>query len=626
MLAGIAAAGWIAFFHPLAALAQPSFSQADNSIQAVMCQFAWTSSCPIAANNWFTTLQGMATTVYVALFTVELCMVGFQGALYKDNIAEFFQTFGFKVIMAAVFLAIIGNAQYIFPGVVHMFCDVATGTINGVGSSSGGCSEGAATGMPDLESTMFKWAWAFFVAADASKIADTAGAAATGWIAFGTGVPGISAAFLMGHENFQLFCLALGMTCVMAAAGIYLTFLLLTFEVQIVMAIGVIYLAFQGSRFTAQFAQGYMSYAVNVGTKFFAFYFMVVILDSIAKNADNSFGTTIGGLTGGALMPFGAGSILLVAATSPIPMIAIIISVLVAAIPNFAGSLLQGSSALSATAVMQNQAFQSMAGAGGQIGDDVARGVGKAMAQRGSKGGGGGGGGGDGQKAGAGYKEAAQTVPQADVTPSGTGQQPMAVPAGGGDGGSYRPLEQYSPKEIESMPADRLDGAARRGDYGKMDPAQKAAFGGRVQTLETYSPSQIKSMSSAQFNASAQKSSAPLSSDQRDAVATQMHPLQSYSPEQLHSLTPAQVEAAATKSDFNSLTSEQRSALMSNDDLRKAAAAGFGESYGKNFLAGLANQKPLDFSKAASGAAAAMKAGEQPPPAVQVRISNPDKL
>jgi hypothetical protein len=187
-------------------------------------------------------------------------------------------------------------------------------------------------------------------------------------VAFGTGFPGLSSAFLMGHENFALFCIALGMTCVMSAAGIFLTFMLLTFETQIVMSIGVFFLAFQGSRYTAQYSQGYISYAINIGAKFFVFYFMVAVLGTVIGVGNASLPASLLSLAAGAVIPFGAGSIALVALSSPMPIICVVVSVLVAAIPNFVGSILSGSSALNAQNALNNNAMAAgLGGFGGAL-------------------------------------------------------------------------------------------------------------------------------------------------------------------------------------------------------------------------------------------------------------------
>jgi TrbL/VirB6 plasmid conjugal transfer protein len=545
------------------------------------------NSCGGAANTfgtttcgWFQSLQGMARTVYIALFTIELMIVAAQGALYKDNIAEFLQTFAFKIIMAAVFLAIIGNAQYIFPAIVQTFIKVAVCTTN---TNNGGCN-GPTPDYTAPIADMLGYAAMYFLAADISRGVDSAEAAASGIVVFGTGVPGLSGAFLAGHENFQMFCIALGMTCVMSAAGLLLTFLLLTFETQIVMAIGVIFLAFQGSRFTAQFSQGYFSYAINVGTKFFVFYFMVAILGGILDPNAGSIGASIAGLAAGAAIPFGAGSIALVALTSPIPVICLITSVLVAAIPNFAGSLLQGTSALSASAAMGSQIVSGMAGAvGGGIheGSNVARGAISDRANKNKAGGAGGAGGGAAQgghqgpqDTGAGKAEHVKMTAAGGAAPADAGAAPGAAPAAAGGGGA----------------ADGGGGAL--GSEGTM-----------LRPLNSYKADEISAMSSTEAN-------------------------QKLASTDFSKMDAAQVRAATSKIDYNKMSAGQRNDIIYNKDpaIKDAATQGFKDSYSSNLAKELTKPDKTNYADIAAGIAQSMGKGEQPPPAVQVRMSNPDKL
>jgi hypothetical protein len=54
----------------------------------------------------------------------------------------------------------------------------------------------------------------------------------------------------------------------------------------------------------------------------------------------------LGGLMLGALAPFGFGAVVILMVTTPAPIVAIISGIMVAAIPQFAGSLTSGGSAL----------------------------------------------------------------------------------------------------------------------------------------------------------------------------------------------------------------------------------------------------------------------------------------
>ncbi len=544
--------------HPALALAQDLGTPASSVDALLKGQLA---------QQWFSTLQGMARDLYIGLFTIELIVVGVQGLLHKDNIAEFFQTFVFKVVMATAMIAVIGNAGNIFPTVVSLFKQTATQTINDTCSgpkAPQNCQTVGDSNPSGLESTFLGWAAAYFLAADVSRAADSAESSAAGIVVFGTGLPGLSSAFLLGHENFELFCMALGMLCVVAAGGVLLTYLLLTFECQIIMMIGVFFLAFQGSRFTAQFAQGYMSYCVNIGVKFFVYFFIIAILKVVTSDGDGSLAGFLGGLAAGAAIPFGAGSIALVAASSPIPIISVISSILVAAIPNFAGSLLSGSSALSAGAAMgqltnalatgsgMNSALQKNAAAdhtsrdSGHAKEEL---HGKSQASDGGQGGQG------GQRHAADTPKPAQSV-HIGPPPHGAAELPPSTGTGAQKEGTWH-----------------VNGSLTAGDSGPSNGAHSNA------------------------------------------------PLKEYSPEEIGRMKPTELYDVASASDWGDLSDAQKSAVISDPALRKAAYDAYSrkgdeaertrKSQGGLFLSSLKGVAPQ---------------GEQPPSAVQVRVTNPDKL
>ncbi len=325
---------------------------------------------------WHGTLADMTRDLYLGLFTLELIVLAVQALLFKDSVADYFRSLGSKVLLATLAIAVIGNAPSLFPAVINLFADTATSTVACPTGSQGCLSNANAANVQlsdackkhlkyacvpprpstDLEATFLGWAVTYFLAADASRVADAAESVASGILTGtpfppdpGNGTVGLPLAFLMGHVQFQLACMALGMICVTAAGALLLTYLLLTFEAQIVLAIGVLCLAGFGNRFTTPFAQAFPRYCVTLGVKFFAFYFVVAAIGAICNGVD--FGSMLGGLLSGAGVPFGAGAVVLLMTTTPAPIVAMISAVMIYAIPQFAASLLRGSPALSASAV-----------------------------------------------------------------------------------------------------------------------------------------------------------------------------------------------------------------------------------------------------------------------------------
>jgi hypothetical protein len=314
--------------------------------------------------GWSTQLNLLTQHLFGALFTLELVILGVQALFFKDSVYEYFKMFAGKILLATVVLAVIANANLIFPQAVSIFAATAQGVIGGNGGStttptSQACQQQMRwTCVPpqstkDPEETFLAWAMFYFIAADASRVVDSAEAIASG-IMFGIpfppdpgdGDPGISTTFLMGHGQFQIVCFGLGMLCVLSAGGIFLTYILLTFELQLVLAIGVISMAGYGTRFTQSMSAAFPKYCVTIGTKFFAYYFVVAVVQVMVSNT--SIVGLLGGLIGGALVPFGALAVVLVFATSSAPVIAIVSSILIMAIPGFAASLTQGGAAMAA--------------------------------------------------------------------------------------------------------------------------------------------------------------------------------------------------------------------------------------------------------------------------------------
>jgi len=313
-----------------------------------------------SSNTWGASMVNTSRDLFLFLFFLELIVLGVQALYFKDSVFEYIKMFAGKVLVGSFVILTLANANTIFPEVVSLIAgtgnSVATGAVpvttaaceshqrwSCVPPSSGSTVEGIFVG----------WAIAYFTAADLSRVGDSALSVATG-ILIGTPFPpdpgngpaGLPMAFIMGHGQFQLVCFALGMMCIMSAGTVYFTYVLLTFETQIVLAIGVFTLAGYGWRFTQQFATAFPKYCVTIGAKFFAYYFVVAIVQGLLSNV--SIGGMLAGLIGGAMVPFGFGAVILLLSTSSAPIVAIISGILIVAIPQIAGSLTSGGSALSA--------------------------------------------------------------------------------------------------------------------------------------------------------------------------------------------------------------------------------------------------------------------------------------
>jgi hypothetical protein len=323
------------------------------------------------APSWGQLMSNSSQELYAFLFFIQLCILGGQAVMSKDSVVEFIGKFASKVIVGSVIIAALANANIIFPRIISIVAGFGnTVTSNAPAQLPAACIQKqrwtcvppAPAHSGDVETIFLGWAVGYFLAADASRIADAIEASASG---FDVGIPfppdpgngatgpeisGLPAAFLNGHAQFQIVCEGLGMICVLSAGLIYMTYILLNFEAQIVLAIGVFTLAGYGWSFTEQYSKAFPTYCFTIATKFFAFYFIVAAVYIMANNQDTpaGIGGLIAGLAGGAIVPFGAGAIVILFATSAAPVVAIISSILIASVPQLAASMTKGGSALSA--------------------------------------------------------------------------------------------------------------------------------------------------------------------------------------------------------------------------------------------------------------------------------------
>jgi hypothetical protein len=324
--------------------------------------------------QWQDVMWRITLKLYISLFTLELIVMAAQAMIFKNSIVDYFKMFSSKVMIALAFGWGVTNANMIEGWVINGFSHTAQ-WVTGC-SQQGGCngatqSETIASACnanlkyqcppptppnPDIEATFILWGCLYFMAADVSRLGDSAENIAIGWdwgLPFppdpGNGVPGVAQAFLAGHKEFQLLCMAIGITCFAAAMSIWLTYQLLNFEMMIVCTLGLVFTAFQASKYTKPFSAGFPKYVFNTGVKFFVYYFVVAIISGWLNAINEEAPLTILSLVGGAVVPFGALAAVLLFGTTPAPMIAVVSAFMVQAIPGFAGSLLQGQGATSAS-------------------------------------------------------------------------------------------------------------------------------------------------------------------------------------------------------------------------------------------------------------------------------------
>jgi hypothetical protein len=232
---------------------------------------------PAIAPMWAPQAQAISSKLFSALFGFEVFLIGLQALLHRQDITHFISTFAFKIFVVTFFLYLIANAPSVFPKVFGSF------QIAGQSIAKAGNTE--AWGLYDMYKQADVASALFFCAAMASHIEDQQTSLEFG--TFGTpGPPGSGDLGHMfegtiGHITFEFLVQILGML-VLAGAGImFLSLALMTAESYITMFAGVFLLGFSSMRFTLPFTQGYLSYAVNVGTKMFTFWILIAVESSI---------------------------------------------------------------------------------------------------------------------------------------------------------------------------------------------------------------------------------------------------------------------------------------------------------------------------------------------------------
>ena len=302
------------------------------------------------ADGFFATAQGWAQGLFTGLFVIELTILGVQGILFRDNLAEFMASFGLKVFAAGFFMWLIVNAQTFLVPIRDGF--------KHAGQSLGGSGDAtpfALAGEGLLAATGFYTASMIGHSSDYaySWIPDIYGVL-TGIV----GQTGLGSSYAQGHQTFGLMMQGIGLMMIMASAGVIIQTALVTIESAIVMGAGVMFLGFSGTRFTMPFSQGYLQYAINVGVKLFTLYIVVGLCQNLMPGilAASAITMALG------LVPAGLGSEMAVPVAAWAAMQMMVVSALVWAIPNFAGSFLSGTSSLGAGAIMGqfSNALQSM--------------------------------------------------------------------------------------------------------------------------------------------------------------------------------------------------------------------------------------------------------------------------
>src|SRR5271165_5833058 len=297
------------------------------------------------ALGWATTAGNWAKSLYTWLLIIEFIVLGITTLLFRDNLGEFFSGITLKIILGNVFMYFIVNGYNIGNSVIQSFTNAGQNLGGGIDpwvTIGGGLL--AAVGL--------------FIAPAVARGEDLALATVQGVMVLGSGVPGLGTVGALGHSTFEFMTDLLGLMMLLGFGGIALQLVLTTIESQIVLSAGILYLGFAASRFTMPFAQGYFNYMVSVGTKLFTLY---LILGFVTPSLGVAAAAAVGAAYGGAALPDGIGSDVMVGVMAWAAIQILFVMALVWSVPQFAAGFMSGSSAVSANAVM-GQVASSAAG------------------------------------------------------------------------------------------------------------------------------------------------------------------------------------------------------------------------------------------------------------------------
>jgi type IV secretion system protein TrbL len=300
--------------------------------------------------GWIAPAQNIAKTIYMALIIFDFIALAITTLLFRENLGEFFSSLSLKVLMGGVFFWLIANGPTLTYDVINYFKNAS--------SSFGGSP---ANGPDNVVAGFLTSAVFYFTAASlATGMGDTT-AISTGVSGLGFSDVGSPLAAIFGPESFILFTEGLGLMVTLGAFAILLQFSIVTIESYLVMSVGTLMIGFAGSRFTFPFSQGYFSYMINVGIKLLVTYIILgVVGATIIPIVIGSAATVVLG----AALPYGGfgTSVAALAATAISAAYVFLAAGVIWTIPAFTAALLTGQSQSSGSAILQ-QAIGSMAGA-----------------------------------------------------------------------------------------------------------------------------------------------------------------------------------------------------------------------------------------------------------------------
>lgn len=253
-----------------------------------------------ASVGWSGTLLGFANRLFALLALIELAWSAAVWVLDKNEFQSFFAAIAKKIIWIGMFYALLLNGPVWIPAIVDSFVDA--------GAAAGG---GAGLSPTDVFNT--------------------------GILNAATLVSGMSALDILKEPAMMMFGGLSAIIMVLAFAVIAGQLLIALVESYIAISAGMLFLGFGGSRWTTDFVQKFIGYAVATGVKLFMLYLVISIGNTQALTWAPMLTNALGAAAGdkfNIILTVMGGSVLL--------------AFLAMQIPSMAASMLAGSPTLTA--------------------------------------------------------------------------------------------------------------------------------------------------------------------------------------------------------------------------------------------------------------------------------------
>ena len=253
-----------------------------------------------ASVGWSGTLLGFANRLFALLALIELAWSAAVWVLDKNEFQSFFAAIAKKIMWIGMFYALLLNGPVWIPAIVDSFVDA--------GAAAGG---GAGLSPTDVFNT--------------------------GIMNAATLVSGMSALDILKDPAMMMFGGLSAIIMVLAFAVIAGQLLIALVESYIAISAGMLFLGFGGSRWTTDFVQKFIGYAVATGVKLFMLYLVISIGNTQALTWAPMLTNALGAAAGdkfNVILTVMGGSVLL--------------AFLAMQIPSMAASMLAGSPTLTA--------------------------------------------------------------------------------------------------------------------------------------------------------------------------------------------------------------------------------------------------------------------------------------